>query len=165
MTAEVERAALLALTYRQAFREQFLSREDGDYAEIRNVEGMSLLSMIGYSHFTPMDGTLLELMKDPDPKHATIISRVLISAGDTWRAEAILHAWPSDPRAEMAMPSNGRLFEPYLAQWQAVEEVTELFSPMSWNAEQVESIVEGLQECDADAASEPSASERESKRD
>jgi hypothetical protein len=152
--AEVERAALLALTYIQAFREQYMSREDGDYAEVRHIEGMSLLSMIGYSKFTPTDGTLLSLMRDPNPKHAVIIARVLIGLGDTWRAEAILHAWPNDPRNEMAMPAHGRLFEPYLAQWRAVEAVMELLSPMAWNAAQVEGIIKGLEsECDANDAS------------
>jgi hypothetical protein len=141
---EVERVALLALAYKQSFREQYMGREDGEYAEVTDVEGMSLLAMVGYSNFTPLDGTLLSLMSDPEPKHAVVAARVLIAQHDVWRAEALLHAWPSPDTFKEVTLIEGPL-KPYLARWKAVESAMELFGPLSWDANDLEKLDEWLE--------------------
>lgn len=142
---EVERVALLALAYKQSHRENYLGREaaNDEYAEVSDVEGMSLIAMISHAHFMPLDGALLSLMSDPEPSHAVVAARVLVAQRDPWRAEALLHAWPSDTFQEVALvegPLNA-----FLARWKAVESAMELFSPLSFDANDLEKLEEWLE--------------------
>ena len=143
---EVERVALLALAYKQSHREQYLQREQAadEYAEVSDVEGMSLLAMIANANFGPLDGAILTQMGNPDPKVATALAHILVAQHDVWRAEALLHAWPSPDTFQEVALVEGAL-KPYLARWKAVESAMELFSPLSWDANDLEKLEEWLE--------------------
>jgi hypothetical protein len=60
-----------------------------------------------------------------------------LAAWSPSRCEALLHAWPEDPREELA---NAGWAEEFLARWDLIEATMAGLEPTTWSRDQVEEV-------------------------
>ncbi|MGH3023350.1 MAG: hypothetical protein ACRDNI_06815 [Gaiellaceae bacterium] len=134
MLAPVEKVAVLALVYRTMYRECYSGAISLHEDMECYPEGVSLLGMIGSQALTDEDWALVALMEE-HYSPAAIASD--IAAWDSCRCEALLHAWPHDPRDDLP---DAEWTQPFLARWPLVETVMTGFEPVTWSRERKEEV-------------------------
>jgi hypothetical protein len=60
-----------------------------------------------------------------------------LAPSDPVRAEALLHAWPTDPRGGL---ENANWAQPFLERWPLVETAMAGLEPVTWTHERIEDI-------------------------
>lgn len=128
----IEKVAVLALTYRTMHRERY----EGAVSLFEDMEGypdgISLLGMIGSHALAEADWDIVAYI-DRAPSPGPLACE--LAAVEPVRAEAILHAWPHDPREEFA---GAEWAQPYIERWELVEAMMTGLEPLTWNRERTE---------------------------
>jgi hypothetical protein len=141
----VETIAILSLTYRTMWRNCYsapaaLDDELQQYSDgctgfaPTAPSGISLLGMIGSQSLEELDWELIEAM--PTQLGDSFVD--LASLGrdlaelSPERCEALLHAWPEDPRTVLASEPRAK---PFLERWSEVAAVVSRLEPLSWDRE------------------------------
>jgi hypothetical protein len=129
MLAPVEKVAVLALVYRTAWRNCYSTPGSLDDDMEGNPEGISLLGMIGSQALTPADWELVALMGDRSFPAELAAG---LAEWSSQRCEALMHAWPQDPREDLGDPDWAR---PYLDRWELVAATLDGLEPLTWDRE------------------------------
>ena len=152
--AAVETIAVLSLVYRTLWRDAYggpaslddeleqtsdpwLSPDGSEDIIPPAPGGISLLGMIGSQSLEELDWELIEAM----PTHAGDNFVDLAKLGrdlaqlSAQRCEALLHAWPTDPRAALA---NEEWAQPYIERWDKVAAVMGDLDYLAWDRERVD---------------------------
>jgi hypothetical protein len=134
MLAPVENVAVLALVYRTAWRNCYSGAGSLDDDMEGNPDGISLLGMIGSQGLTPADWELVALMGDRSFPAELAAG---LAEWSSQRCEALLHAWPQDPRDELGNPKWAR---PYMERWELVAATMTGLEPLTWDREQTREV-------------------------
>jgi hypothetical protein len=152
VSGAVETVAVLALTYRTMWRNCYSTpaalddeleqtsdpwlSEDGSEDIIPPAPGgVSLLGMIGSQSLEELDWELIEAMPIHDGGSFVDLAELGrdLAKLSPERCEALLHAWPQDPRGDLA---NEQWSEPYIERWAEVSAAIAKLEPLTWDREQ-----------------------------
>jgi hypothetical protein len=132
--APVETVAVLALAYREAWR----NRHSGAISVEEDMEvcreEISLLAMVASQALQPEDWAIIAIM---DEHYSPLAIGRELADWSAPRCEALLHAWPDDPREELA---SADWAEPFLARWELVEATMAGLHPLTWSRERQEEV-------------------------
>jgi len=129
MLAPVENVAVLALVYRTAWRNCYSGAGSLDDDMEGNPDGISLLGMLGAHALTPADWELVALMDDRSFPAELAAG---LAEWSSQRCEALMHAWPTDPREGLA---NAEWAQPYIDRWELVAATMAGLEPTTWDRE------------------------------
>ena len=146
MLAPIEAVATLALVYRTCAREHYGSHPTAALLDdLRSDRGrVSFAAMLG-SNFEQTDADLVEIIERAgvrlaDPHSQTFSPVPLVrelAPLDPFRTEALLHAWPYDPREEVAAEEWA---QPYVERWELVDVAMTGLEPLTWTNDQMADI-------------------------
>jgi hypothetical protein len=127
--------AVLALVYRTLWREHY----SGSVCLLEDIEGypegISFAGMIASQRIEPIDWFIVQLMDHEQLSKPVALSLLEV---DRYRAEAALHAWPTDTNVRDDMDDPTWL--DVLARWDDVERYIGELAPIAWTTEQVDDV-------------------------
>jgi hypothetical protein len=135
MPVPIENVAILALVYRTLWRERYESPENltDDFEACPG--GISFLGMIGSQYLQETDWGIVRIMDESGSPTRLADDLAPI---DPLRTEALLHAWPDDPRDDL--PEDGWAAQ-VLERWPLVEAMMAGLEPLTWNRERQAEVV------------------------
>ncbi len=140
MLAPIERVAALGLLYMTLVAEHYGENpevallDDLEWYPDRTSFFLKLGSQIGETDQGIV--RILDIASRTDSSPAALARD--LAPHDELRTEALLHAWPRDPRDELAAEEWA---QPFLERWELVDAMMTGLEPLTWNRERADDVV------------------------
>jgi hypothetical protein len=149
VTAPAKQVAVLALVYRTMYRNCYSGPESlfdelSQYSDgcegivSTGAPNISLLGMVASQEIDEIDWALVDLLPQHREERVDLprFGRAMATF-DPVRCDAFLHAYPDDPRAQLA---DQEWAEPFLSRWEKVAREMRRLEPLTWDREEMNEI-------------------------